>query len=57
MSPAEYNEDLIISGMKTWNKLSEMIDPDEAKQFDDISEFETFYMVVMSKLLEVEEAD
>jgi len=56
MSSTEYDEDMIISGMKTWNMLSDMIDPTEAKQFDDISEFETFYTVVMSKLLEVEEA-
>ena len=55
MRSSEYSEDMLISGMKSWNKLSTMIDP-EAKMFDDIGEFETFYSVVMNKLLEEEEA-
>ena len=55
MKSYEYGEDMLLSGMKSWNTLSELIDP-ESKVFDDISEFEDFYTVVMFKLLEEEEA-
>lgn len=55
MKAHDYDEEMIITGMKAWNQLSNIMDP-ESKEFDNIEEFQTFYTVVMSKLLEEEEA-
>lgn len=50
-------EELLLSGMKAWNKLTGMIDDGDGRVFNDINEFKQFYAVVMSNLLAEEESD
>ena len=51
------NKELIESGMKAWNRLTDMIDTDDGRTFDNVDEFKQFYSVVMSSLFSEEESD
>lgn len=54
------NNDFIEAAMNAWNTLSVYIDVEDTNKsviYDNIKEFEEFYVLVMSKLLEETEAE
>ena len=48
--------DFNTAGMNAWNSLTMLMDKDD-RIFDDLSEFEAFYFLVMEKLMSAEETD
>jgi len=50
MEPQDYNEEVIESARRAWNILSELLCEDS--KFEEGEEFKTFYLAMMSKLLE-----
>jgi len=48
--------DFNTAGMNAWNSLTVLMDKDD-RLFDDLSEFEAFYFMVMEKLMSAEEKD
>ena len=51
------NTDFIEAGMAAWNALTKFIGSEENAVYTNPEEFEDFYVIVMSKLLEETESE
>jgi hypothetical protein len=56
MYSKNFPDDFTTSAMEAWNVLTRLMD-DESKCFDDLSEFESFYNVIIEKLHEEDQQE
>jgi len=51
------NEEFMEAGMKSWNTLTEMLEPESLINFKSIEEFEQFYSLIIERLFEEESSE
>jgi hypothetical protein len=56
MYSKNFPNDFTVAGMEAWNVLTRLMD-EESKEFDDLSEFESFYNVIIEKLHEEDQQE
>lgn len=45
-----YSHQILIASKKAWERLSSILDGEDATKFDNIDEFDKFYSVLIEKL-------
>lgn len=45
-----YSHQILVASKKAWERLSSILDGDEATKFENIDEFDKFYSVLIEKL-------
>jgi hypothetical protein len=45
-----YSTNVLVASKRAWEKLSNIIDGDQATKFESLEEFDKFYSVLISKI-------